>query len=88
MQLVYDLVKSGLTAKDIVNALLADEKLLLEKEKEIILDEINSTNSSNSSFDSSIVSVMIPFSSSSKYLAIQFLEPGEIFSLFEGISDC
>ena len=38
MQLVYDLVKSGLTAKEIVNALLADEKLLLEKEKEIIVD--------------------------------------------------
>jgi tRNA A-37 threonylcarbamoyl transferase component Bud32 len=38
MQLVYDLVKSGLNAKEIVNALLADEKLLLEKEKEIIVD--------------------------------------------------
>ena len=38
IQLVYDLVKSGLTAKEIVNALLADEKLLLEKEKEIIVD--------------------------------------------------
>ncbi len=38
IQLVYDLVKSGLTAKEIVNALLADEKLLLEKEKEIIVE--------------------------------------------------
>jgi hypothetical protein len=38
IQLVYDLVKSGLTAKEIVDALLVDEKLLIKKEKEIILD--------------------------------------------------
>jgi hypothetical protein len=36
VQLVYDLVKSGLTAKEIVNALLADEELVLEKEKEML----------------------------------------------------
>jgi hypothetical protein len=38
MQLVYDLVKSGLGAEKIVDALLVDEKLLIKKEKEIILD--------------------------------------------------
>ena len=38
MQLVYDLVKSDLGAEKIVDALLVDEKLLIKKEKEIILD--------------------------------------------------
>ena len=38
IQLVYDLVKSGLPAEKVVDALLVDEKLLIKKEKEIILD--------------------------------------------------
>jgi hypothetical protein len=38
IQLVYDLVKSDLGAEKIVDALLVDEKLLIKKEKEIILD--------------------------------------------------
>jgi len=38
IQLVYDFVKSDLGAEKIVDALLVDEKLLIKKEKEIILD--------------------------------------------------
>lgn len=38
IQLVYDLVKSGLPSEKVVDAFLVDEKLLIKKEKEIILD--------------------------------------------------
>jgi len=38
MQLVYELLKSGLTPEQVVNYLLIDEELMLEKEKEQIED--------------------------------------------------
>jgi hypothetical protein len=38
MQLVYELLKSGLPPEQVVNYLLIDEELMLEKEKEQIKD--------------------------------------------------
>lgn len=38
MQLVYELLKSGLPSEQVVNYLLIDEELMLEKEKEQIED--------------------------------------------------
>lgn len=38
MQLVYELLKSGLPPEQVVNYLLIDEELMLEKEKEQIED--------------------------------------------------
>lgn len=38
MQLVYELIKSGLSPEKVVNYLLIDEELMLEKEKEQIED--------------------------------------------------
>jgi hypothetical protein len=36
IQLVYELIKSGLSPEEVVNYLLIDEELMLEKEKEQI----------------------------------------------------
>jgi hypothetical protein len=36
VQLVYELIKSGLSPEKVVNYLLIDEELMLEKEKEIM----------------------------------------------------
>jgi hypothetical protein len=38
IQLVYELVKSGLSPEKVVNYLLIDEELMLEKEKEQMCD--------------------------------------------------
>ena len=38
MQLVYELLKSGLPPEQVVNYLLIDEELMLEKEKEQIIN--------------------------------------------------
>ena len=38
VQLVYKLLKSGLPPEQVVNYLLIDEELVLEKEKEQIMD--------------------------------------------------
>ena len=38
MQQVYELLKSGLSPEKVVNYLLIDEELMLEKEKEQMID--------------------------------------------------
>ena len=38
MQLVYELLKSGLSPEKVVNYLLIDEELMLEKEKEQMIE--------------------------------------------------
>jgi hypothetical protein len=38
MQQVYELIKSGLSPEKVVNYLLIDEELMLEKEKEQMID--------------------------------------------------